>query len=336
MKDTMLDANFPRTADGRVYHLGIRAGELANRIVTVGDPSRALALASYLDPITSESGEGPLKIQSERGFLTCTGTYKGIPMSIVAIGMGFANMDFFVRECRECVSGEMAIIRLGSCGSILDSAGVGSLVIPRASVAITRNYDFDFNTPPTSESHKDAYRISKPAGADERLHEILGHAMAAARPSGSRSIILSNCVNASGDSFYSSQGRLTSFPDHNAGLIHHLLDTVEDIATLEMETFHLFHLASIHPAAPSSAHTATSVVPPPPTSAPAAVISTRKPSSPQAAGIVQPSRIHAAAAHMVFAARGSGGFITPSEVSAFQEWAGRGCLDALVGFELSV
>jgi len=33
MKDTLTDANFPRTADQRVYHLGLRPGEVANRIV---------------------------------------------------------------------------------------------------------------------------------------------------------------------------------------------------------------------------------------------------------------------------------------------------------------
>ena len=35
-------------------------------------------------------------------------------------------------------------------------------------------------------------------------------------------------------SFYSSQGRQTSFPDHNAGLIDHLLESVSNLATLEV------------------------------------------------------------------------------------------------------
>lgn len=29
-----IPADFPKTADGRVYHLGVRAGEVANRIVS--------------------------------------------------------------------------------------------------------------------------------------------------------------------------------------------------------------------------------------------------------------------------------------------------------------
>ena len=31
--DAMLSPDFPRTADLRVYHLGLKAGEVANRIV---------------------------------------------------------------------------------------------------------------------------------------------------------------------------------------------------------------------------------------------------------------------------------------------------------------
>lgn len=38
MKDAVGDANFPHTADGRVYHLGLKRGEIANRVLTVGKP----------------------------------------------------------------------------------------------------------------------------------------------------------------------------------------------------------------------------------------------------------------------------------------------------------
>jgi len=134
MKDIITDANFPTTTDGRVYHLGLCSGEVANRIITVGDPARARAIAKYLDnheapklngvvcgnerttlaPTTSEANtteSGLFVLHSERGFLTITGTYKGVPVSIISIGMGFPNMDFFVRECRELLQGEMVVIR---------------------------------------------------------------------------------------------------------------------------------------------------------------------------------------------------------------------------------
>lgn len=55
------------------------------------------------------------ELYSDRGFLTLTGTYKGVPVSIVSIGMGAPNMDFFVREGREVLDEagkeEMVVIR---------------------------------------------------------------------------------------------------------------------------------------------------------------------------------------------------------------------------------
>lgn len=51
------------------------------------------------------------RLSSERGFLTITGRYAGVPISIVSIGMGHPNMDFFVREVRECVAGDMVVVR---------------------------------------------------------------------------------------------------------------------------------------------------------------------------------------------------------------------------------
>lgn len=54
--------------------------------LTVGDPHRAERVAKFLDA-TPNGGE-LFKLRSERGFLTITGTYKGTPISIVAIGMG--------------------------------------------------------------------------------------------------------------------------------------------------------------------------------------------------------------------------------------------------------
>jgi uridine phosphorylase len=74
--------------------------------VTVGSPSRARVLASLLDDPPK-----PFELYSERGFLIMTGRYHGTPVSIISIGMGYPNMDFFVREVRECLLGDMAVVR---------------------------------------------------------------------------------------------------------------------------------------------------------------------------------------------------------------------------------
>lgn len=107
--------------------------------------------------------------------------------------------------------------------------------------------------------------------------------------------------------------------------------TAHSLLNSQMETFHLFHLSACHRVVPPIS--TTNAGPPlPPTSFPPTVVSTILP-PPRATEIIRPTRIYAAAAHMVFAARETGDFITPDEVNIFQEWAARGCLDGLVAYK---
>ncbi|KAK7052559.1 uridine phosphorylase [Favolaschia claudopus] len=321
MKDTLTDANFPRTADLRVYHLGLRPGEVANRIVTVGSPSRARTVASHFDTTPK-----PFELASERGFLTITGRYKGVPVSVVSIGMGHPNVDFFVREVRECLSGDMLIIRLGSCGGLID-VPVGSVVVPTSSVAVERNLDFDFAS--DVGSTEKPYRISKPVSADTELHSQVHKSLAAVKPQHWTAPIIVGTTNASADSFYSSQGRQTSFPDQNEYLIDHLQASVPQLATFEMETFWLYHLAACWSGRKGKLDK---------TDAPPLATGPVQPTTsdpPTAHAVSNPlaghdTVIRAAAAQMVFAARASRDFITPEQVSVLEEWTAKGVLDALV------
>ena len=73
----------PVDAEGRVYHVSVKRGEVANRIVTAGDPARVRRFAKFLD-----ASPKPFEVASGRGYLTITGRYKGVPVSVCAIGMG--------------------------------------------------------------------------------------------------------------------------------------------------------------------------------------------------------------------------------------------------------
>ncbi|KAF9269740.1 purine and uridine phosphorylase [Marasmius fiardii PR-910] len=331
MKDSLKDANFPRTPDLRVYHLGLRPGEVANRIVTVGSPSRARTIAQLLDVVPK-----PFVLESERGFLTFTGRYKGIPVSIMSIGMGSPNMDFFVRETRECLSGDMLIIRLGSCGCLID-APVGTVVVPKACVAVTRNMDFDFINPDRCE--EPPYRISKPVYGDSEFHTQVKKSLETAKPIHSGTVILADTVNASADSFYSSQGRQTSFPDNNDSVIDQLL-AIPDMATLEMETHHLYHLAACWGKrkearrAPDAPLTTRPVVPKPVQSSPGIQSDVSLDPAYPLAG--PDTVIKVSAAQMVFANRSSRDFISPEQVSELERWTGQGVLDALAETSISL
>lgn len=356
MKDTISDANFPKTGDGRVYHLGLKAGEVANRIITVGDPARARIIGKYLDKkatsavqTNGDTTSNDDKVQafalhSERGFLTITGTYNGVPVSIVAIGMGAPNMDFFVRECREIIEGEIVIVRFGSCGGLVDALPVGSLTVPKASMSVSRNYDYDFSRPPSKEAFLSAYHHSKPVPADPLLHQAVATSLRQALP---KTVISSVFLNSSGDSFYSSQGRTTSFPDHNAGVVDYMVE--KGVGSLEMETFHLFHLASCWKSTKASDSSELSQNPPltsPPADATTSSISLtpsssdpdiatqRETTSTVSASNTQGPCIRAAAVQMIFAERGSRAFIAPEEVTALQNGASKGILEAITSFPI--
>lgn len=236
MKAKISDSNFPVDAEGRVYHVSVKRGEVANRIVTAGDPHRIRRFAKFLDVEPQ-----PFELMSSRGFLTITGRYKGTPLSLIAIGMGYSNMDFFVRECRHIVDGDMCIIRFGSCGSLDATLPVGSVGVARECIAISTNYDHWHdvtNRPPP-------FRFSKTIPSDPVLHDLL---IASLRSTASSSTceVRDVKVHASADLFYSSQGRIDpNFQDENTHLIKDLLRAYPGLTTLEMETAHLFHLAHI-------------------------------------------------------------------------------------------
>ena len=86
-------------------HFERKVSDISTQL-TVGSSSRAEKIAAFLDEKPK-----PFILSSERGFVTITGRYRGVPISIVSIGMGFPNMDFFVREMRETISGDMVVIR---------------------------------------------------------------------------------------------------------------------------------------------------------------------------------------------------------------------------------
>ncbi|KIY61356.1 purine and uridine phosphorylase [Cylindrobasidium torrendii FP15055 ss-10] len=317
MKDHMVDANFPKTADGRVYHLGTGSGDFANRIITVGSHPRARLLASFLN-----KNPAPLVIESERGFLTITGWYTprvhpdedGPPpsptrLSIISIGMGFPNMDFFVREARECLppSSDMLVVRFGSCGGIATTTssskgmgtgiGVGTVVVPASCVSIVRNVDY-YGFGGEGGEDEVPYWISRPVQGDAGLREAVLEALEEdASPGGEPRAVVGTKINAAADGFYASQGRATGWPDANEGILAEL--ERRGVESLEMETHQLFHLARAWNSAKG----------------------------------VQ-GKIRVAAAQMVFADRQTRAFIAPNDVKQKEAWAGRVLLDVMARFEV--
>ena len=89
--------------EGRVYHLDVRHGEVANRILSVGDPARAERIAQLLDNVcvcvrvracvcdclcvVQIQTESRFVRSSVRGLVTHTGLFNNVPVSIIATGV---------------------------------------------------------------------------------------------------------------------------------------------------------------------------------------------------------------------------------------------------------
>ncbi|KAI7857006.1 nucleoside phosphorylase domain-containing protein [Circinella umbellata] len=296
MKETLANANFPQDSEGRVYHISVKQGEVANRILTVGDHVRARAIAKWLDS-EEEAGHPTFIHTSQRGFLTITGRYKGVPVSIIAIGMGNPMMDFLIRETRAIVSGTMAIIRFGSCGSWTDRAKLGSVIVPRGGFCIRRNLDYFSESPIYPELAKTPYLISGNFAADEEMTNRLANNLNSTlgpleeETKGAIGPVVTGGLNCDGCSFYSSQGRIDpSFWDDNKDLIEDVRKVHPDVDCSEMETSMLFHLAKC--------------------------------------SVKQ--KIRAAGCMQVFADRVGNGFIRPEIVALLEPAVGKAVLDTLI------
>ena len=123
---------------------------------------------------------------SSRGFATYTGTYKGVPVTILGTGMGYSMIDFSIRESAAIIEGSIVMIRIGTCGSIDSTANVGDVVVHDQSVMITRNPDAFRKANQESNVKKEIkivdkqsshdlsfYRVSLPCKADEQLTDLV-------------------------------------------------------------------------------------------------------------------------------------------------------------------
>ena len=110
----------PKNARGRFYHLDCAPGELAPYILTCGDPDRAQRIARRLTRVDMR--------RNNREFLTYTGIYRDIPVSVMATGIGAPASAIAIVEAANCVA-PVTFIRLGTCGALQEKIEVGDLVI---------------------------------------------------------------------------------------------------------------------------------------------------------------------------------------------------------------
>lgn len=117
---------------GAVYHLDLRPDELADTVITVGDPDRVERVSRHFDLVEFRG--------QHREFVTHTGYFKGKRLSVLSSGIGPDNIDIVMNELDALVNIDLAtrtvkpelksldIIRVGTCGSLQSDIPVDSFV----------------------------------------------------------------------------------------------------------------------------------------------------------------------------------------------------------------
>lgn len=134
------------TDKGAVYHLGLKPGDLASKIIFVGDQDRVGKVSRFFEKIEFSC--------QNREFSTHTGWLKGQRISVISTGIGTDNIDIVWNEIDALFNidlqnqtplkdfTQVKVLRLGTCGGMQMDLPVGTLVNSRFSVGADGLMDF--------------------------------------------------------------------------------------------------------------------------------------------------------------------------------------------------
>ncbi|RLI40167.1 nucleoside phosphorylase [Candidatus Bathyarchaeota archaeon] len=105
-------------------HILCGLGDVAKYVLLPGHVQRAKLIAEHFDKYK--------KVAENREFVTYTGTYKGIPVSVTSTGIGGPSASIAVEELANI--GGKVFIRVGTTGSLQKDIDIGDIVIAAAAV----------------------------------------------------------------------------------------------------------------------------------------------------------------------------------------------------------
>ena len=102
-------------------HISAGPGEFAEAILLPGDPLRARHIAE--NHLTDAR-----EVTAVRNMLGYTGSYRGLPVSVMGTGMGIPSASIYAHEL---VSeyGVRRLIRVGSCGGVADNLALRDVIL---------------------------------------------------------------------------------------------------------------------------------------------------------------------------------------------------------------
>ena len=142
-------------------HINASPSDFAKTVLMPGDPLRSKFIAeNFLD--------SPQLINNVRGIHGYTGTYKGVPVSVMASGMGMPSIGIYSYELFNFFGVE-SIIRVGSAGGMSEGVKVRDIILAQGACT-NSNYAHNFNLPGTFAPIADFKLLRKTVETAERLN----------------------------------------------------------------------------------------------------------------------------------------------------------------------
>ena len=249
----------------RLYHLGIKKTDLAENIFIVGDPARATRVSEEFDRIDSEI--------SNREYLTYTGIYRNIPVSVIGTGIGTDNVEIalveaFIAHEFDLKTGErfqnsspLTIIRLGTSGGVQPDVTPGSLAISSYALGLDSTgiyYDYPIDDEMLNRIEIQSSEILNSAISDNSRFKgkVIPYASKAStevtdaliNQAQALNVEFATGITVSSPGFYGPssrhiEGLKNTLPDIKGSLSKLNLDGLK-VHNMEMESSLLFHLCS--------------------------------------------------------------------------------------------
>ncbi|MBI0401191.1 nucleoside phosphorylase [Cyclobacterium marinum] len=163
--------------DGSIYHLLLKPGQVADTIITVGDPNRVAKVSSHFDRIDLQV--------SHREFVTHTGWYKNKRISVISTGMGTDNVEIFMTELDALFNVDfnsrlpnssqkkLNIVRIGTSGSMQSTLPEGSILASSKAVGLDTLMAF-YSIPQTDIEHQIADEVQLRLGLPFKPYCVSG------------------------------------------------------------------------------------------------------------------------------------------------------------------
>lgn len=142
------------TPRGTIYHLDLHPEQIADTIITVGDPKRVEMVSRHFDRITDRA--------EHREFVTNTGALNGRRLTVISTGIGtdnidivfneldaLANIDFRTRENKDRHR-RLRFVRLGTSGALRSELPLDSFLVSRYALGLDglMNFYRNYQHPP--------------------------------------------------------------------------------------------------------------------------------------------------------------------------------------------